>query len=218
MISNDQRKDIVICGHFALDTIIIRKTNTEFHSLGGGVTYGSLAAASYDPEALAGVVSRIGEDFDTSLFSLFEGYNIDLSGVKQEGNATTGYLLDYHDEGRDLKLLSRAPNIEIEDFPELFINAKAIHMTPIANEFSSQFIEDLANHEFTQDTLIGIDVQGIIRDFDEENNVIMRSDPEIQKQVFEMLQQFGSVCFSKPAIMKRELLQELMIWWKQPNI
>jgi sugar/nucleoside kinase (ribokinase family) len=94
-------------------------------------------------------------------------------------------------------LLSRAPNIEIEDFPESFINAKAIHMTPIANEFSSQFIEDLANHEFTQDTLIGIDVQGIIRDFDEDNNVIMRSDPEIQKQVFEMLQQFGSRMFFK---------------------
>lgn len=197
--NSKSQKDLVLVGHFALDTIVNRRITPETvsHSLGGGVTYGSLAASYFDPNASIGVVSRIGHDFDRNLLSVFNGHTIDLAGIANSGEFSTGYMLIYHEKGRDLKLMNKSPNIEISNFPSSFIAAKAIHMTPIANEFSPEFIQELADHDATQDTLIGIDVQGIIRDFDKENNVIMRKDPEIRDRVFQMLKKFGSRMFFK---------------------
>lgn len=190
-------KDIVLVGHFALDTIIMKKTNTVSYSLGGGVTYGSLAASYYDPNADVGIVSRIGTDFDRNLFNIFANHKIDMRGVIQEGPHSTGYQLTYHEKGRDLKLLARAPDINIKDFPESFIGAKAIHMTPIADEFNPKFIESLADHEKTQNTLIGIDVQGMIRGFDKEGNILLKNDLTTRNHIYKMLQQFGSRMFFK---------------------
>jgi sugar/nucleoside kinase (ribokinase family) len=192
-------KDIVLVGHFALDTIVNRRVQPETisHSLGGGVTYGSLAAAFYNPKSQIGIVSRIGKDLNGSMLSILNNRKIDQRGIVQAGELSTGYKLVYHEKGRDLMLMNKAPNIEIADFPESFIAAKAIHMTPIANEFSPEFIKDLADHDATQETLIGIDVQGIIRDFDKDHNVIMRNDNEIRQRVYKILQQFGSRMFFK---------------------
>jgi sugar/nucleoside kinase (ribokinase family) len=197
-----ERKDLVLIGHFALDTIINTLTNSTGHSLGGGVTYGSLAAAYFDPKAAIGVVSRIGADFDRNLLSIFQGHNIDLSGIVQEGPHSTRFQLTYHKNGRDLKSTSRAPPFKITDFPKSFIHAKAIHMTPIANEFTTEFIEDLANHDLTQDSLIGIDVQGIIRDFTADGSVIMRNDPQIRAKVYRILQHFGERMIFKASDME----------------
>jgi sugar/nucleoside kinase (ribokinase family) len=193
----DHRMDLVLVGHFALDTIINKSTGYKGHSLGGGVTYGGLAASYFDPTAKIGIVSRVGRDFNHKLLKIFNNHQVDLCGIIQEGDKSTGYQLIYHETGRDLKLLSKAPNFSISDIPHHFISAKAIHMTPIANEFTPEFIENLASHQLTQDSLIGIDVQGIIRDFDKDRNVIMRKDSEIRDRVFTMLQQFGRRMFFK---------------------
>jgi sugar/nucleoside kinase (ribokinase family) len=191
-IMNVERKDLVLAGHLCLDTIIVKSPFSEVHCLGGGVTYGSLSAAHYDSNAKIGVVSQIGKSFDKQLLSIFDGYNIDLSGIHQDGEKTTHYQLTYYDEGRDLKLLSKANNLQIQDFPQSFLSAPAIHMTPIANEFTPEFIQSLAEHDLTQDAVVGIDVQGVIRDFDQEGNIILNSNQEKQNQIRKMLQTFGS--------------------------
>ncbi len=189
--------DLVICGHFALDTIIQHTPYSKKHSIGGGVTYGGLAASYYNPQARIGIVSRIGDDFKESYFQEFQARKIDLSGIVRKGSHSTRYLLDYHDNVRDLRILSRAPDIEMEDFPPHFLSAKAIHLTPIADEFPPIFLEQLANHHFTQEALIGIDVQGLIRAFDSAGNILIKNAHTDHIKIFNILRTYGSRMFFK---------------------
>ena len=196
---NNWKKDIVFIGHFALDNIIVRSRNSNSQSLGGGVTYGSLSSYHYNPKANIGIISIVGKNFDDTHFEIFKDTNIDLKGVIKEGKETTKYLLDYHENGRNLRLISKARNFEIKDieFPEDFLPAKAIHLTPIADEFPSEFLNKLADHNITNNSIIGIDVQGLIRDFDEDGNIIIKKNSAIRPLIFKMLQKFGSRMFFK---------------------
>ncbi len=195
----DWKKDIVFIGHFALDNIIVRSRNSNSQSLGGGVTYGSLSAYHYDPKANIGIISIVGKDFDNENLSIFNDTNIDLRGIIREGKETTKYLIDYHGNERDLRLISKARNFDIQDIelPQDFLPAKAIHLTPIADEFPSDFLNKLADHSITNNSIIGIDVQGLIRDFDDEGNIIIKKNNAIRPLIFKMLQKFGSRMFFK---------------------
>ena len=190
-INSRKRIDLVLVGHFALDEIIIRKPYSKSRSLGGGATYGSLSACNFDPDAKIGIVSRVGTDFEDNFLNVFHDHMVNTEGIRKDSGKTTKYMLDYHDGTRDLRLMSKAPNIQMEDFPHEFINAKAIHMTPIADEFSPEFLEALAAHELTQNTLVGIDVQGMIRAFDAEGNILMKNDTVTRGKIFHMLRTFG---------------------------
>ena len=195
----DWKKDIVFIGHFALDNIIVRSRNTNSESLGGGVTYGSLSAFHYNPKAKIGIISIVGNDFNEKNLSIFSNTKIDLSGIIRDGKNTTKYLLDYHENGRDLRLIAKARNFKIEDinYPQNFLPAKAIHLTPIADEFPSNFLHELADHSITNKSIIGIDVQGLIRDFDEEGNLTLKKNSAIRPLILKMLKKFGSRMFFK---------------------
>ncbi len=213
----DWKKDIVFIGHFALDNIIVRSRNSNSQSLGGGVTYGSLSAYNYNPKANIGIISIVGKDFGDDNLKIFNETSIDLSGIIRDGKETTKYLLDYHDSGRDLRLISKARNFKIEDIelPIDFLPAKAIHLTPIADEFPSDFFNKLADHSITNNSIIGIDVQGLIRDYDEDGNLIMKKNSAIRPLIFKMLQKFGSRMFfkasDKEALAVTELAQNELI-------
>ncbi len=195
----DLKKDIVFIGHFALDNIIVRKRNSNSQSLGGGVTYGSLSAYHYNPKANIGIISIVGKKFDDCNLKIFNKTTIDLRGIIRDGKETTKYLIDYHENGRNLRLISKARNFEIKDIvlPVDFLPAKAIHLTPIADEFPSNFLNNLADHSITNNSIIGIDVQGLIRDFDEDGNIIIKKNSAIRPLIFKMLQKFGSRMFFK---------------------
>jgi len=195
----DWKKDIVFIGHFALDNIIIRNRNSNSQSLGGGVTYGSLSAYHYNPKANIGIISIVGKKFDDGNLKIFNKTTIDLRGIIRDGKETTKYLIDYHENGRNLRLISKARDFEIKDIdlPLNFLPAKAIHLTPIADEFPSNFLNKLADHSITNNSIIGIDVQGLIRDFDEDGNIIIKKNSAIRPLIFKMLQKFGSRMFFK---------------------
>ena len=196
---NVWKKDIVFIGHFALDNIIVRSRNTNSQSLGGGVTYGSLSSYHYNPKANIGIISIVGKDFDDRNLTIFNETSIDLRGIIRDGEKTTRYLIDYHECGRNLQLISKARNFEIKDIEIRidFLPAKAIHLTPIADEFPSEFLNKLADHNITNNSIIGIDVQGLIRDFDEEGNLIIKKNSTIRPIIFKMLQNFGTRMFFK---------------------
>ena len=213
----DWKKDIVFIGHFALDNIIVRSRNSNSLSLGGGVTYGSLSAYHYNPKANIGIISIVGKELDNENLTIFSDTTIDLRGIIRDGKETTKYLIDYHENGRDLRLISKARDFKIEDI-ELhvdFLPAKAIHLTPIADEFPSNFLNKLADHSFTNNSIIGIDVQGLIRDFDEDGNLIIKKNSAIRPLIFKMLQKFGSRMFfkasDKEALAVTELAQNELI-------
>ncbi|WP_457557638.1 carbohydrate kinase family protein [Candidatus Harpocratesius sp.] len=186
MIKN--RLDIVFIGHFAFDFISHNHQNHYNHhsntsnsneklkrSLGGGVTYGSLAAVYYNPNSQIAIISKVGKDFDRSLLLPFKSKGIDISGIQiQQGTFTTSYELKYEGSTRKLRLRHKAPKITIKDFPQSIFDARAIHLTPIAGEISLKTLEIIANHKQLQKTIIGLDIQGIIRDFDENGYVISK--------------------------------------------
>ena len=194
-----QSIDLVIVGHFALDTIIQQKSGSRSQSLGGGATYSSLAANTFDPKARIGIVSRIGTDLDPSFIHMFHGRNIDLHGIKQQGPYSTTYELTYQNGSntRKLKLISRAPDITFTDIPEIYYSAKTVHFTPIAHELPFSFFKEMAQRKEFQHTLFGLDVQGVIRRFDASGNMHHDTTEHLQSQTKEMLQLYGPRMYFK---------------------
>jgi sugar/nucleoside kinase (ribokinase family) len=161
--------DIIFIGHFAVDTIIYN--NKTSHSVGGGVTYGSLAAYNYNPNLQIGICSEVGKDFKQEYLKEFKSTSIDLEGVHKESACSTNYRLYYHDGTRDLTLEACADEIQFERIPKKYRSAKAFMLCPIANEIPLEFISDII--EKTKDTgaIIGLDVQGFIRKFNQDGSI-----------------------------------------------
>jgi len=157
--------DLVTVGHLTIDRILWPKIPTPKTTLGGPPTYVSVAARKLD--AKVSVISKVGGDFFPEYVKWLKGIGVDLSGLKQVGDAsTTRFLLKYVKGGRQLQLESRAPPISPEDVPSV-LEAKAVHVAPVANELSQSVIDKL---RVLTDTL-SLDLQGFVRRFDERGNV-----------------------------------------------
>ncbi len=190
-------KDIVFIGHFALDTIIIKEPYSKSNSLGGGVTYGSLAAAHYNPTAQIGIVSKVGQDLTQDYLAPLASKDIDLSQIHRTAEKSTKYCLYYKDGGRTLRLEAKAPQIDLEDIPPEWLQSSAVHLTPIANEYTPRLLSNLFNNGTRVKPVLGLDVQGLIRNFDSEGRIEYGASAEMQAQIFDMLQTYGPNMFIK---------------------
>lgn len=158
--------DITVAGHFAIDTIRLPNIPHPFVMLGGSVAYVSLVAKRL--EANVQVISRIGGDFPQAYTWWLKQENIDLSGVvKYDSETTTRFALEYSDDlsERTLKLKSRALPLELKDLPAN-LNAKAIHVAPIAGEIAVDLVEHLRGCT----DVLSLDPQGMLRRFDSTGN------------------------------------------------
>jgi len=167
--------DIVTVGHFAVDLITSPRINKPKPTLGGPPTYVSLAAIALG--AKVSVISKVGGDFPAEYIRWLKSRGVNLSTVTViEDAKTTRFRIDYTNGERTLKLESRAPSIGAKDMPD-DLKARAVQVSPIANEVSSGVISkarDLA------DTL-SIDPQGLVRSFREDGTVYLTGmrEPEI---------------------------------------
>ena len=179
--------DIVFMGHFARDTIISPIGDVS-NSLGGGVTFGTLTAYHYDTSQKIGVFSEIGKDFDTSWFDIF-GSKIYLDGVGTHSGHSTHFKIEYFPEGgRQLTLESQAAPLQFKNLPEPMLNSKGYMLSSIANEISFDFIKDLVDNTRG---LIGIDIQGFIRDFQPDGRINTDPLPELIKNMHKILDYCG---------------------------
>jgi len=160
--------DLVTVGHFCVDLITSPKITTPEQTLGGPPTYVSLAARKLD--AKVSVVSKVGEDFSDRHIAWLNANGVDLSGLKRiKGASTTRFVLKYTNWKRRLQLKSQAPPILPEDVPSS-LQAKAIHMAPVAKELSRNVVDKLRT---LTDTL-SLDPQGFVREFDARGNAHLR--------------------------------------------
>ena len=157
--------DLVTVGHFAIDFIKSPKIASPQLTLGGPPTYTSIAAAKLG--AKVSVISKVGKDFHNANLEWLKANGVDLSGLKQvRSAATTKFIITYKNGQRKLQLRNRAPPISTQDVPDS-LQAKALHIAPIANEIQKAVIDKLRG--LTE--ILSLDPQGFIRTFDEKGNM-----------------------------------------------
>ena len=171
--------DLVTVGHFAIDLISSPKITTPKPTLGGPPTYVSVAARKLN--AKVSVISKVGEDFSSSHIAWLNANGVDLSGLKRiKGASTTRFILKYTNWKRQLQLKSRAPPILPEDIPNS-LQAKGIHVAPVANEISRNLVDKLR----TLTNVLSLDPQGFAREFDTEGNMHLKrwDDQQVLEQI-----------------------------------
>ncbi|MFW9945424.1 MAG: PfkB family carbohydrate kinase [Candidatus Odinarchaeota archaeon] len=164
-MGSQKNKDVsfLFIGHLAIDSII-RFKKLRKPTLGGSVSFGSLALRKYGLNENIGIVSNLGIlNFDMSLLRLLEKFNIDLRGIKRFDSNNTNFVLNYINHSRTLTLKAKSPNLRFDDFPEEYINNQpdVIVLVPLCNEISSSYVSEILNT--FPDAFIGIDLQGFIR-------------------------------------------------------
>jgi sugar/nucleoside kinase (ribokinase family) len=171
LISAEEKQvfDLVTVGHFAIDFIHLPKMVSSKPMLGGPPTYVSVAAAKLG--AKVSVISKVGEDFSNNYVKWLKNNKIDLSGLKKVKDASTTQFVIKYQKGwkRKLQLKARAPTISTNDLPDS-LQARAVHVAPIANELSEKVVTKL--RKVTR--ILSVDPQGFVRSFDRKGNVSLK--------------------------------------------
>lgn len=183
MNRNKRNFSFFFAGHFAIDTII-RFGKENAPTLGGSVTYSTLALSTYTEDADIYVISNIGKfNFDKSLLNLFKSTKINLEGIKWSETNNTNFVLDYFDHGRTLTLKSKSPNLEFKDIPKelLKIQPDVVVLVPLCNEITYDYIKKILKKY--PKAYIGIDLQGFIRKIDSNGKVLYVPDANIVQKM-----------------------------------
>jgi len=148
--------EIVVVGHLSRDLLITPDTKRE--SIGGGTAYAMIAPAI---GALgAGIVSRVGSDFEQAYIDSLKSTGIDLSGFRTSDKFTTRFVNDYDKDGnRTQRVEATASEIRAPDLLLQHLEANIIHFCPLLNEIHPSAIE--AARSFG--ALVSLDVQGFTR-------------------------------------------------------
>jgi sugar/nucleoside kinase (ribokinase family) len=157
-----------------------------FVVLGGAATYTSFAAKRL--EATASVISKVGGNFPEAYLWWLRQEGVDISGVtKLTDEQTTCFELNYNADlsDRTLKLKSKGTPINLADIPS-DLQAKAIHIAPIANEVSFEVVEHLKQCA----DILSLDPQGLLRSFDEAGNVT--ENASLDTRIFSLINIYKS--------------------------
>ncbi|MHA1862728.1 MAG: carbohydrate kinase family protein [Candidatus Thorarchaeota archaeon] len=161
--------DIVIVGHLSRDLIITPEIKRE--ALGGGGAYAMLAPSL---EAInAGIISKVGEDFEEEYWNTLESSGLLLTGLQKSGSQSTRFVNKYDTEGNRVQVVEAlAEPITSVDFSDDYLDASVVHFSPLtASEIDIDCIKlAKSNAEITS-----LDVQGYIRSIDRSGMVIPRN-------------------------------------------
>jgi sugar/nucleoside kinase (ribokinase family) len=160
--------EIVIVGHLSRDLIITPATTKE--ALGGGPAYAMLAPAI--GAFGAGIISKVGNDFEQSYRDALRSSGLDLSGLISEGPRSTRFVNKYDEAGyRTQYVEALAPPIRHDDFSLDHLDANIIHFSPLtADEIDRECIHQAQSNN----ALVSLDVQGYIRCIDENGLVVSK--------------------------------------------
>lgn len=195
-----QNSDFTVVGHFAIDSIFLPSRSGPFVVLGGSVTY-----ASFVIKRLGGtvsIISKVGGDFPEAYFWWLQQEGMDLTGViKLARERTTHFELKYSKDlsNRILRLKNKAPPINLSDLPNS-LQAKAIHIAPIAGEISYE----VAEHLKSCTEVLSLDPQGLLRSADKTGKVTCCSP--IDTRLLSLVNVYKSSMEEITAITKRSNL------------
>lgn len=140
---------LLVTGTIALDSV---KTpfGEQPECLGGSATYFSVAASHFTPVRLVGAV---GEDFPDEYLTIFEGRNIDTSGLEKRcGSRTFRWKGSYEGAMNEattletqLNILSEAPPV----IPEDFRDSECVFLANTAPAVQLLLVEQLSGPRLT---------------------------------------------------------------------
>jgi len=196
----------VFIGHIAIDSII-RYKEARKPTLGGSVSYGSLALSNYTSQVNIGIISNLGSiNFKKEMLTILDKKSISLTGLKWFDTLNTNFVLDYQNHSRFLTLKSRSPNLEFEDFPESYIRPppEIIVLAPLCNEISYDYVKKTI--ETFPNAYIGLDLQGFIRKIDINGNVSYINDQDLIKNLKNIIRLIGDKLILKGSEIEMKLV------------
>ena len=205
----DQKKkliDILFIGHLAIDSIIRFKA-ARSPTLGGSVSYGSVALSCYTDQVKIGIVSNLGsKNFKKELLDQLKMKKIDLEGIKWFDTLNTNFVLDYQDHSRTLTLKSKSPNLEFKDLPDSYIHfpPEIVVLVPLCNEISYDYVKKIT--ETFPKAYFGIDIQGFIRNIDINGNVSYIIDKDLIKNLKRIIHLVGDKLILKGSEIEMKLV------------
>lgn len=206
---NNQYKNhtsIFFAGHFAIDTII-RFKHERKPSLGGSVSYCSLALSTYTKDVNISIISNLGKlNFNDHFLDIVRNRNINLEGIKWSDTNNTNFVLDYFNHSRTLTLKSRSPNLSFEDLPQKYLNnpPEVIVLVPLCSEITYDYVSKILEH--FPNTYIGIDLQGFLRKIDDQGIVSYILDEQIISNMNNIMNLIGERLILKGSEVEMKLL------------
>lgn len=161
--------DIVVVGHLSRDLIITPETKNE--ALGGGTAYAMLAPSlnAFD----AGIISRVGEDFEQEYWKTLGSSGLGLTGLRKSGPKSTRFVNKYDTRGNRVQMVEAlAEPITTADFSDLHLDANIIHFSPLT---AGEIDIDCIRLARSNAKVTSIDVQGYIRSIDSSGMVIPKN-------------------------------------------
>ncbi|MFW9975542.1 MAG: PfkB family carbohydrate kinase [Candidatus Thorarchaeota archaeon] len=161
--------EIVVVGHLSRDLIITPDTKMEM--LGGAPAYAMLAPAI--GAFGAGIVSKVGSDFDASYKIDLTASGLNLTGLHYEGAHTTRFVNVYNANGeRTQRVEALAPKIKPSDFADVHVEASTIHFSPLSPNEIDKACFDVACEN---DALVSLDAQGYLRSISNNGDVSLKT-------------------------------------------
>lgn len=161
--------DIVVVGHLSRDLIITPKSRSE--ALGGGTAYAMLAPSlnAFD----AGIISKVGEDFEQEYWKTLESSGLILTGLGKSASKSTRFVNKYDTKGNRVQMVEAlAESITPSDFSKLHRDANIIHFSPLT---ASEIDIDCIRLARSNAKITSIDVQGYVRSIDSSGIVSPRN-------------------------------------------
>ncbi len=167
--------DVAVVGNFSIDYLKLPRRPEPYTIMGGAVAYVSLVTRRLGGSVA--VVSKVGLDFPDAYLQQLQNEGVDTSGIiKTCGEHTTSFELAYSADlsSRTLRLRSQCSPITVADLPPV-LNAKAIHIAPIAGEISFEVVKRLRSCC----KYLSIDPQGMTRRFDTRGKLTVSAEMDI---------------------------------------
>jgi len=197
---------ILFIGHFSIDSILKNQKKRE-STIGGSVTFGSLSLKKYADNVEIRIISNCGnKNFNQSLLEPLKKNKIDLKGIKWFNSENTTFFIEYFNHSRNLILKSRSPDLNYLDIPKSYLEnpPDAIIIAPLCNEISYNYVKKII--EQFPDSLIGIDVQGFIRNFNQDGKVYDTAEKENINNLYQIINLVGERLILKGSEEEMKLL------------
>jgi sugar/nucleoside kinase (ribokinase family) len=169
--------DLIVVGYLTQDTI---ESPYGIHVFPGGTaTYTSIVASRLGLRV--GIVSRVGRDLKGEYLDLLEGEGVDLEGLHMGDTAnTTSFTNRYGRSGsREQFLTQLCEEIQAEDIPNSYLDARCFHFGPIFHEIPYSVVEKVKDRSI----LTSLDLQGYCRRVVEGGRILPSPPGEGERRV-----------------------------------